>query len=277
MAMVSNETSQEHTVPTGDLTADQPPGGSPHGHRRRVVVTIPTYNEKDTIADMIAAVLAEQANVDLCDLHVLVSDSHSSDGTLDIVGRLSAEHPNVHLLDVEERGIGIGLYRGMRHAVECLDAEILVEMDADFQHNPEDIPAFLQQILEGYDLVVGSRFIAGSLNRMPFYRKILSIAANQMIRIMLGLRGITEMTTSYRAFTRETFLAVDPESVPWQERSFIPVPVFLVRMLESGARFVEVPITMHPRTRGYSKMVYWQYIRDILLFSIRSRLGAAKK
>ena len=272
-----NEASQEQTVPTGALSADQTQGGSLHRHRRRVVVTIPTYNEKDTIADMVAAVLAEQAHVDLCDLHVLVADSHSADGTLDIVGRLSVDNPNVHLLDVQERGIGVGLYRGLRHAVECLDAEILVEMDADFQHNPTDIPAFLQQILEGYDLVIGSRFIAGSMNRMPFYRRVLSVAANQMIRIMLGLKGITEMTTSYRAFTRETFLRVDPGSVPWEERSFIPVPVFLVRMLESGARFVEIPITMHPRVRGYSKMVYWKYVRDILFFSIRSRLGAASK
>jgi hypothetical protein len=114
------------------------------------------------------------------------------------------------------------------------------------------------------------------MNRMPFYRRVMSVAANQVIRLMLGLKGITEITTSYRAFTRDTFLRVKPESVPWHERSFIPVPVFLVRMLECGARAVEVPITMHPRTRGYSKMVYWKYIRDILKFSVRSRLDRSR-
>ncbi len=243
------------------------------GTPRRTVVVIPTYNEKDNIAAIVGAVLAEQANVVKFDLHVLVADSHSTDGTLDIVRQLGVEDPRVHLLDVQQRGIGIGLYKGFVHAVENLGAEVLVEMDADFQHNPGDLPALLAQIDAGHELVVGSRFIRGSTNRMPFYRRLLSVAANGMIRIMLGLKGVTEVTTSYRAMTREAFLRVPFEAVPWEERSFIPVPVFLVRMLEYGARATEVPITMHPRTHGYSKMVYWKYIRDILLFSIRSRLG----
>jgi dolichol-phosphate mannosyltransferase len=240
---------------------------------RRVVVVIPTYNERENVAAITAAVLAEQERVEGFDLHVLVADSHSTDGTLDIVGQLVESNPQVHLLDVQERGIGIGLYRGMRHAVESLGADVLIEMDADFQHNPVDIPDFLAEIAKGYDLVVGSRFIAGSGNEMPFLRRVLSVGANQVIRLMLGLRGVTEITTSYRAFTRETFLRVPPDSVPWRERSFIPVPVFLVRMLEGGARASEIPITMHARTRGYSKMVYWKYIRDILRFALRSRLG----
>jgi dolichol-phosphate mannosyltransferase len=237
------------------------------------VVVIPTYNERENIEAIVCAALAEQEHISGFDLHVLVSDSHSNDGTLDIVQRMTEDSPKVHLLDVLERGIGIGLYRGLKHAVEHLDADILLEMDADFQHNPEDLPKFLAKVAEGYDLVVGSRFIPGSMNKMPLHRRILSVGANQVIRILLGLKDITEITTSYRAFTKETFLRVKPESVPWEERSFIPVPVFLVRMLETGAQAVEVPITMHPRTRGHSKMAYWPYIRDIFYFSLRSRLG----
>jgi dolichol-phosphate mannosyltransferase len=247
------------------------------GRRKRAVVVIPSYNERENIADIIAAALACQVHAKAHDLHVLVSDSHSADGTLDIVGELTRTNPHVHLLDVQARGIGVGLYRGIVHAIEDLGAEVLIEMDADFQHNPEDIPRFLSKIVEGYDLVVGSRFIAGSGNKMPWQRRILSVGANQVIRLMLGLRDITEVTTSYRAFTRELFLKVDPESVPWYEQSFIAVPVFLVRMIDSGARVTEIPITMHPRVRGYSKMSYGKYIRDVLLFSIRSRLGIEKK
>jgi dolichol-phosphate mannosyltransferase len=247
--------------------------GSP---RTRAVVVIPSYNEKDNIADIIEATLAGQAAAPAYELHVLVSDSHSSDGTLDIVGALERANPRVHLLDVQQRGIGIGLYRGILHAIKALDAEVLIEMDADFQHNPDDIPRFLATMSEGYDLVVGSRFIAGSENKMPWYRRILSVGANQVIRLMLGLRDITEITTSYRAFTRALFLKIDPASVPWHEQSFIAVPIFLVRMIECGARTVEIPITMHPRTRGYSKMSYGTYIRDIMLFSIRSRLGMGR-
>jgi dolichol-phosphate mannosyltransferase len=242
----------------------------------RAVVVIPTYNERENIEAIVSAALAEQEHAAGFELHVLVSDSHSNDGTLDIVQRMTEANPNVHLLDVVERGIGLGLYRGLKHAVEHLDADILLEMDADFQHNPEDLPKFLEKVAEGYDLVVGSRFIPGSMNKMPLFRRVLSVGANQVIRILLGLKDVTEITTSYRAFTKEIFMRVKPESVPWKERSFIPVPVFLVRMLESGARAVEVPITMHPRTRGHSKMAYWPYIRDIFLFSLRSRLGKTK-
>ncbi|MBN1641060.1 MAG: glycosyltransferase [Anaerolineae bacterium] len=240
---------------------------------RRVVVVIPTYNERENVEAIASAVLAEQAHVEGYELHVLIADSHSSDGTLEIMDRLVAENRRIHVLDVNERGIGLGLLRGFTHAIEHLQADVLIEMDADFQHNPADIPAFLVEIGRGYDLVVGSRFLAGSGNRMPVHRRLLSVAANQVIRIMLGLRGVTEITTSYRALTRETFARVPTDAVPWAERSFIPVPVFLVRMLEHGARAIEIPITMHPRTRGYSKMVYWKYIRDILRFSLRSRLG----
>lgn len=240
---------------------------------RRAVVVTPTYDERENIADLIDAVLAEQDRVDSFELHVLVADSHSRDGTLEIVDRLAAQNPHVHLLDVQERGIGIGLFRGFQHAIEGLGADILIEMDADFQHNPGDIPQFLQKIDEGYDVVVGSRFVDGSINEMPLYRKALSVGANQVVRSALGMKDITEITTSYRAFTSEAFLKVDPASVPWQEKSFIFVPVFLVRMLETGARATEIPMTMHPRVRGYSKMIYWRYVRDILSFSFRSRLG----
>ena len=241
--------------------------------RRRTVVVTPTYDERETIADLVAAILSQQERVPTYELHVLVADSHSKDGTLEIVTGLVAANPYVHLLDVRERGIGIGLFKGFQSAIDTLDAEVLIEMDADFQHNPADIPAFLAKIDEGYDLVVGSRFVEGSVNAMPFGRRVLSVGANQLVRLMLGLHGLTEITTSYRAFTREAFLKVDPSSVPWREKSFIFVPVFLVRMLDTGARSTEIPMTMHPRVQGYSKMSYWRYIRDIVGFSLKSRIG----
>lgn len=236
-----------------------------------MVVVIPTYDERENVQAITEAVLAEQKRSGSFDLHVLIADSHSTDGTLDIVEGMARDNPKVHLLDVLERGIGVGLYRGFCHAIDELGAEILFEMDADFQHNPADIPRFLEKIGDGYDLVVGSRFAQGSVNRMPWYRRILSLGANQVIRIMLNLHSVTEITTSYRAFSKDLFLKVDPASVPWQEKSFIFVPVLLVRMIEAGAHATEIPMTMHSRVRGYSKMVYWKYIRDIMWFSIRSR------
>ena len=276
--MESNKISVEHHHQGDSSVANRAYStGSLRDRRARAVVVTPTYDEKESIADLIAAVLAEQTNVPEFDLHILVADGHSQDGTLEIVQRLAETSPKIHLLDVEERGIGVGLYKGFHYAVDFLGAEILIEIDADFQHNPEDIPRLLNEISNGYDVVIGSRFVAGSNFKMPFYRFILSVGANQLIRTMLGLKGVTEFTTSYRAFTKEIFLKISPESVTWQEKSFIFVPVFLVRMLECGANATEISTTEHPRSRGYSKMIYWRYILDILRFSIKSRLGMILK
>lgn len=240
---------------------------------RKAVVVIPTYDEKDDIADLVNEVLAQQAKAPQFSLHVLVSDSDSKDGTIEVVEQMAKADERVHLVVTHQRGIGVGLYNGIRYAIDELRADVLVEMDADFQHNPGDMPALLAKLAEGYEVVVASRFVEGSANQMPWYRWVMSVTANQMIRLMLGLRGVKEITTSYRAFTKEAFEKVEPERVPWQEKSFIAVPVFLVRMIESGARVTETPMTMHPRTRGYSKMAYGPYIRDILWFCLKSNVG----
>jgi dolichol-phosphate mannosyltransferase len=247
-------------------------GGS-NKRRLRAVVVTPTYDEKESIAEFITAVLAQQEKVPEFDLHILVADGHSQDGTLEIVQSLAETHAQVHLLDVEERGIGVALYKGFHYALDYLKADVLMQIDADFQHNPEDIPRFLNEISKGYDLVSGSRFIPDSNFKMPFYRFVLSVGSNQLIRLMLGLKGVTDFTTSYRAFTKEIFLKVDPDSIAWQEKSFIFVPVLLVRLLEGGAHFTEISMTEHPRNEGYSKMIYWRYILDIIWFSIKTRLG----
>ena len=276
--MEANNTNVEHH-PLGDSSPENRAygGGIPDGRRVRAVVVTPTYDEKESIADLIAAVLAEQKNVPDYDLHILVADGHSQDGTLEIVGGLAETCSKTHLLDVEERGIGVGLYKGFQYAVDCLGADVLMEIDADFQHNPGDIPRFLKEISNGYDVVSGSRFVAGSDFQMPFFRLVLSVGANSLIRLMLGLKGVTDFTTSYRAFTKEIFLKVDPESVAWQEKSFIFVPVFLVRLLDCGARAREISMTEHPRSGGYSKMIFWRYILDIFWFSIKYRLDKVLK
>jgi dolichol-phosphate mannosyltransferase len=243
----------------------------PHG---RAVVVLPTFDESENILSIVEAVLAEQDAVPGFDLHVLISDSHSGDGTIEIGERMADANDHIHFIDVKKRGIGAGLYLGFMHAIHELNADVLVEMDSDFQHNPSDLPRLLNEITNGYDVVVGSRFLTESHNNMPFIRRLLSIGANGVLRLALGLKGITEITTSFRAIRKEAFLLLDEDDVPWwEEKSFIAVPVFLVRMLDKGATATEVPMTMHPRVKGYSKMIYWRYIRDVLWFSFKDRLG----
>lgn len=240
----------------------------------RAVVVLPTYDERDNIEALTEAVLNEQTHIANFELHVLISDGHSQDGTMDIARRMADENPRVHFIDVNKRGIGAGIFVGFTHAINEVNADVIVEMDSDFQHNPHDIPLMLEQIAAGYDVVVGSRFLTDSHNNMPFFRKILSYGANAVLRIALGLKGVTEITTSFRAMRKEAFLAIEENEVPWwEEKSFIAVPVFLVRMLSKDVKATEVPMTMHPRVKGYSKMIYWRYIRDVLWFAFKDRLG----
>jgi dolichol-phosphate mannosyltransferase len=243
----------------------------PHG---RAVVVLPTYDEQDNIEALTRALLAEQAHIEGFELCILISDGHSKDQTQAIALRLTEEFDKVRFIDVNQRGIGAGLYKGFMYALNEMGADVLVEMDSDFQHNPADVPVLLAKIAEGYEVVVGSRFLTESHNNMPPFRRLLSHGANAVLRTALGLRHITEITTSFRAIKKEAFLRIKESDVPWwEERSFIAVPVFLVRMLAAGATSAEVPMTMHPRVMGYSKMVYWRYIRDVLWFAFRDRMG----
>lgn len=243
----------------------------PHG---RAVVVLPSYDEEENIESLTRAILAEQSKIDGFELHILISDGHSKDRTQEISLALCQEFENVRFIDVNMRGIGAGLYKGFQYALNEMGADVLVEMDSDFQHNPADVPVLLAKVAEGYEVVVGSRFLPESQNNMPPFRRFLSHGANAVLRTALGLRHITEITTSFRAIKKEAFLRIKESDVPWwEERSFIAVPVFLVRMLEAGATSAEVPMTMHPRVLGYSKMVYWRYIRDVLWFAFRDRMG----
>src|SRR4030042_3821223 len=122
----------------------------------RLVVTIPTYNEEENIEEIIKKILSQSNKIPDIDLHILVSDSHSPDKTGDIVKRFSQTNPKVHYLDVKERGLGIGLIKGHRYAIDRLKADILAQMDGDLSHDPSSLPKMLQQINNGYDLVIGS-------------------------------------------------------------------------------------------------------------------------
>ena len=112
----------------------------------RLVVTIPTYNEKENIEEIIKKVLAQSKKIPDVDLHVLVSDSHSPDGTAEIVKRISKTNPKVHYLDVKERGLGIGLVKGHRYATDKFKADILAQMDGDLSHDPSTLPVMLDFI-----------------------------------------------------------------------------------------------------------------------------------
>lgn len=243
---------------------------------RLATIVLPTYDEKDNIVDIVGAILDQQKKVAAFKLQVVISDSNSKDGTIEIAEELSQADPRVHLLVTNKRGIGVGLFNGIKLAIDTLKTDVIIAMDSDFQHNPDDIPQILQKLDQGYELVIASRFAEGAVNEMPWYRWVMSVVANQMIRMMLNIRDVKEITTSYRGFTSGLFKKIETAAIPWQEESFIAVPVYLVSMLRCGAKVIEIPMTMHARARGYSKMVYWKYILDITLFCLKSGFSVGR-
>ncbi len=238
----------------------------------RLVVNIPTYNEKENIEQVIKEVLAQTKNLPGIDLHVLISDSHSPDGTADIVKKISQTNPKVHYLDVKERGLGIGVVKGHRFAIDRLNADILAQMDGDLSHNPATLPQMVGCIKDGYDLVNGSRLMSGGKNLLGWHRRLFTKGSALFCKISWGTFKLTEFTNSYRVFTKKLFEKIDFSKIPWKSKTYIIQPSFLYAAIKAGAKIKEVPITFVDRKKGYSKSKIVAYIIDVLIFGAKVRL-----
>ena len=126
----------------------------------KTAIIIPTFNEHDNIGLLIDA-LQRKFHALAHDMHILVVDDNSPDGTADFVRELQQTHANLHLLEGRKAGLGTAYIRGMRYAMDKLQAEVVFEMDADFSHKPEDVPRLLAEIDGVADFVIGSRYVRG--------------------------------------------------------------------------------------------------------------------
>lgn len=238
----------------------------------RLVVNIPTYNEKENVEEIIKKVLSIGRQMPKIDLHILVSDGHSPDGTGDIVKRISKTNPKVHYLDVKERGLGIGLIKGHRFAIDRLKADILAQMDGDLSHDPSTLPQMVEYINKGYDLVNGSRLIKGGKNLLGWHRRFFTKGSALFCKLSWGVFDITEFTNSYRVFTVKLFQKIDISKIPWRSKTYIIQPAFLYGAIKVGAKIKEIPITFKDRKNGYSKAKIVAYVIDVLRFGIKVRL-----
>ena len=182
----------------------------------RLVVNVPTYNEKENIEEVIKRILAQGKELPGVDLHVLISDSHSPDGTGEIVKKITHTNSRVHYLDVKERGLGIGLVKGHRFAIDRLRADVLAQMDGDLSHDPQTLPKMIDFIKQGYDLVNGSRLTKGGKNLLGWHRRLFTKGSALYCKISWGTFRISEYTNSYRVFTKNLFERIDFRKVPWK-------------------------------------------------------------
>ncbi len=215
----------------------------------KTTVVLPTYNEAENIGPMIGALLG----LGIPDLSVLVVDDTSPDGTGEIAERLSAEHPGqvAVLHRTGPRGLGWAYLDGFRRAIAD-EAEVIVQMDCDFSHNPADVPRLLAPLPE-YDLVIGSRYVPGGSTAEDWgvERKLLSAWANFYARTILGLRT-RDVTGGFRAWRRETLEGIGLDRIRSQGYVFQVEMAYLCERM--GYRILEVPIRFEERRRGTSKM-----------------------
>jgi dolichol-phosphate mannosyltransferase len=217
----------------------------PHDERR-VLVIIPTYNERDNIGPITRRVLAA-----VPDANVLVVDDRSPDGTGRLADDLAAADPRVRVLHrTEKAGLGAAYIAGFDWGLDA-GYTVLVEMDADGSHAPEQLPTLLAALRHA-DLVLGSRWIpGGQVVNWARRREFLSRAGNLYTRMALGIE-LRDATGGYRAYRREVLEAIDYAAVASEGYCF---QVDLAwRALRAGFRVAEVPITFAERERGESKM-----------------------
>ncbi|MFH1353926.1 MAG: polyprenol monophosphomannose synthase [bacterium] len=217
-------------------------------------VVIPTYNEKGNIERMISSLFSQGVN----NLSVLIVDDNSPDGTGGIVRRLQASYPNLHLeIRAKKSGLGRAYIHGFRYALDH-DATNVVQMDADFSHDPKDVPRLLQQ-LDQYDVVIGSRYSHGiSVINWPLSRLLLSTAANYYARLVTGL-PYKDVTGGFRAWRASSLAAIKPEKVKADGYGFQIVMTHRAWRLKLS--FSEIPIIFTERREGQSKMsksIMWE-------------------
>jgi dolichol-phosphate mannosyltransferase len=220
---------------------------------QKTLVIVPTYNERDNLPPLIQRLMVLPVGVE-----VLVVDDNSPDGTGQVADDIASKNPRVQVLHRKEKdGLGRAYCAGFAWAL-ARDYEFIMEMDGDFSHNPDDIPAFLNAA-ENADLVVGSRYCNGiRVINWPLRRLMLSVGAGRYVRYITGM-PISDPTGGFKCFRRRALLSLDLNAIRSNGYSF---QIELNhRIWMQGLRIAEVPIIFTDRFQGSSKMsrkIVWE-------------------
>ncbi|MGH2931282.1 MAG: polyprenol monophosphomannose synthase [Gaiellaceae bacterium] len=211
------------------------------------LICLPTYNESENLEPMIDALRA----LDVDDLHVLVIDDNSPDGTGEIADRLAAADERVHVLHRKQKeGLGPAYLAGFDRALE-MGAERIFEMDCDFSHDPNDVPR-LAKAADDADLVLGSRYVSGGGTRnWGLLRRFISRGGSLYAQVLLQL-GVRDLTGGFKCYRREVLERIDLGAISSLGYAFQIETTY--RTIRAGFRVVEVPITFADREVGGSKM-----------------------
>lgn len=234
----------------------------------KILVIIPTYNELDNIRKIIPAVLSQDENID-----ILIVDDNSPDNTGKYVEEKSRVEPRIKLIKRPGKmGLGTAYITGFKYAIDH-NYDLVFEMDADFSHDPKEIPNFLEAIKDA-DLVLGSRYINGvRVLNWPMQRLLLSYFASVYTRTITGL-PIRDTTGGFKCFRIEVLKAIDLDKVKSNGYSFQIEMTY--KAFKKNFRIKEIPIVFTDRAKGKSKMskkIVYEAVFMVWKLRIRSILG----
>jgi dolichol-phosphate mannosyltransferase len=222
----------------------------------KLSVILPTYNEALNIKGMIKEIKKVFKNNKINGIIVVVDDN-SPDNT----GKI-AEKLNVEVIHRKKKeGLGRAYIAGMKYSLNTLKADLIMTMDCDFSHDPNLIPNFIKKIEDGFDLVLGSRYIpGGGVKDWPIHRRIISIGGNFLPRLILGLRS-HDNTTGYRCYKAEVLNSLDLDSIKSNGYSFLVEMSFLIQ--SKGFKIGETPIIFKDRELGETKISKKEIFRTL--------------
>lgn len=239
----------------------------------RVLTVIPTFDERENLP-----IVVERLRAAVPDCDILVVDDNSPDGTGEIADAMSEADPKIHVLHRKTKdGLGGAYLAGFDWGLEA-GYDVLVEMDADCSHQPEQLPLLLQAIEDGADLAIGSRYISGGKTKnWPAHRQLLSRGANLYTRLILGTK-VKDITAGYRAYRREALQRLNLEGI--DSKGYVFQVDLAWRSEQAGLKIREVPITFVEREIGNSKMdgnIIFDSMSKVTRWGLASRGQAVKE
>ncbi len=249
--------------PSENGAADSPIPAKP-----RLLVSLATYNERDNLGPLVAAIHEQAANAD-----ILVIDDNSPDGTGKLADELAANDPRVHVLHRPGKlGLGTATLAGMRYAIDH-HYDLFLNLDADFSHPPRYIPNLLEG-MKDHDIMIGSRYIkGGGTMNWPLTRRMISRSVNLMVRFLFRM-PVKDASGAFRCFRVEKLKLVPTDRI--RSRGYSFQQEMLYRCRRVGCTLGEYPIIFENRRAGASKVNMKEAIRSISMLmwlGMRSRLG----
>ncbi|MCB5259653.1 MAG: polyprenol monophosphomannose synthase [Candidatus Cloacimonetes bacterium] len=234
----------------------------------KALIIIPTYNEVENIEHLLTILLANNKG-----LEVLVLDDNSPDGTAAVVKKIMANEERVHLIERPNKmGLGSAYVIGFKYALQN-DFEFIMQMDADFSHNPDDVPRLLETA-QNYDLVIGSRYSNGvNIINWPIQRLLISYFASKYVRLITSM-PIKDPTGGFKCFHRKALESINLERILSDGYAFQIEMNF--RIWAKGFSIKEIPIVFTERINGVSKMsrhIVWEAAWMVWNLQFRKLLG----